>query len=110
MNCEQKQWSINNNSTIRINTTMEVPLQEALFAVLREAYLRCKLGRLKSPATLKMEAISSPGTSILTTVTRCNISKEIHHCYRREKIPEDSVLQPYIVTEEVSHEEPTETL
>jgi hypothetical protein len=28
---------------------------------------------------------------------RCNISEDIRHCYRRENIPEVSVLQPYKV-------------
>jgi hypothetical protein len=32
----------------------------------------------------------------LTTATRCNTPEDIRHCYRRENIPEDSVLQPYM--------------
>jgi hypothetical protein len=27
--------------------------------------------------------------------TRCNIPEDVRHCYRREYIPEDSVLRPH---------------
>jgi hypothetical protein len=45
---------------------MEVPVQEALCPVRREAYPRYELGRLKSLVTLKMEAICFCRRSVLT--------------------------------------------
>jgi hypothetical protein len=32
----------------------------------------------------------------LTTATQCNTPEDIRYCYRRENIPEDRVLQPYM--------------
>jgi hypothetical protein len=68
----------------------------AFFAVRREAYHRCELGRFNSLVTPKMEAICSSDALGLTRATRCKISKDIRHGYRRENIPEDSVLRHYL--------------
>jgi hypothetical protein len=38
-----------------------------------------------------------------TTATLCNSPKDIRHCYRRENIPEDSVLRPDIADQFVSY-------
>jgi hypothetical protein len=72
-------------------------LREALFAVRREASSRCVLERFKIVVTLKMETICYSETSVLTISTRCNISKDIHHCYHRKHIAENCVLRPYIL-------------
>jgi hypothetical protein len=63
--------------------------------VRREAHLRCELERFKSLVTLKMEAMFCSETSVLTTATRCNISKGFHHCYSCENIPQYSGLRAY---------------
>jgi hypothetical protein len=34
---------------------------------------------------------------VFTAVTRTNFPENIRHCYRRENIPEDRVLRPYVV-------------
>jgi hypothetical protein len=47
----------------------------------------CALETFKSLAIMKMEAIYASETSVLTMATRCNISKDIPDCYRREDIP-----------------------
>jgi hypothetical protein len=36
-------------------------------------------------------------TSVLTRATQCNITKDIRLCYRRENVPENGILRPYIV-------------
>jgi hypothetical protein len=54
-------------------------VQKAPFAVRLEKHPRCDLGRSKSLGTLKMEAVYSSETSVLTRVTRCNVSKDIYH-------------------------------
>jgi hypothetical protein len=54
-------------------------VKEAPFAVRPEAYPLSELRRFKFLVTLKMEAICSSETSVLTRVTLYNISKDIHN-------------------------------
>jgi hypothetical protein len=59
-------------------------VHEDLLAVCREAYPHYELGRSKSLVTLKMEAIYSSETSVLTRATRCKVPKDISN--KRAKI------------------------
>jgi hypothetical protein len=79
----------------RIYTTVEVPLQVALFPVRREAHPRCS--RKTHEHYHPDDGGDVPETSVLTIATRFDIPEDIHHCYRRENIPGGSVLGPYTV-------------
>jgi hypothetical protein len=60
-------------------------------------------GKEASLFTVKMKATCSSETSVLTWTTLCNISKDFHHCSRRENIRDDGVLRPYRATERHGH-------
>jgi hypothetical protein len=38
----------------------------------------------------------SSETSVITTAAQYKVPKDFFHCYRRENIPEDRVIRPYI--------------
>jgi hypothetical protein len=42
-----------------------------------------------------MKAICNSETSVRNRATRRNFPEDTHYCYRREDIPEGSVLRPY---------------
>jgi hypothetical protein len=50
-------WPINNNSTVKGKIDCGGAVARGSLTVCHEAYLRFKLGRFKSLANLKMEAI-----------------------------------------------------
>jgi hypothetical protein len=56
-----------------------MPLQEALFAVRREAYPRYKRERVQNHVVLKMEAICSSETSVLTRATQYKVPADVYH-------------------------------
>jgi hypothetical protein len=74
---------------------VEVPLLEAPFAVCHEECPRYDLGRFRSVVTLKMTAIHSSETSVITIATRFKVPKDICNSFRCENFPDDRVLRPY---------------
>jgi hypothetical protein len=77
-------------------------MQEALFTLRREAYPPYELGKFKSVVTLKKALICSYISLVLTRTTRYKISVGTYNWYRRESIPDDSVLRTFIMSRMVS--------
>jgi hypothetical protein len=64
-----KATALNSNSTVTDKPDCGVTLPEALFARHLEAYPRYDIGSLKNRVTLKIEAICSSETSVISTYT-----------------------------------------
>jgi hypothetical protein len=75
-------------------------LIEAKCAVARDCLRRpsCGISSLRAKKqiliTLKMEQTSSYEKLVLTTATRCNVPRDIHHCYRRQNITKTAFFSP----------------
>jgi hypothetical protein len=67
------------------------------FVVRREAYPRYEVRRFKILVNPQMQAIQSSETSILTTLTLCQVPKEVCNWCRRENVSADSVRRPKIL-------------
>jgi hypothetical protein len=70
-----KQRPINNSSAVADKLDRGSAMQEALFAVRREARTRYELGKSKILLTLKKTTCSSE-TSVLTRATRYEVSED----------------------------------